>query len=271
MVTTAITKRILLTDAAVRREPFADGKPRIVRDSKIAGLHLWIGKKTKTFRYQYEAPRTNGRRGTTNVIWLGEHPHHSADQARAKALDIQAQRARGEPIVISAVVVPADDSPPSLTFRQAWELYRAAITKEGKSPRTIADYEDKFSRHLKAWHDKPLATITREDVTREHAAITERARKARATTSMHRASTPQTVVYALWPCGLEFCEERAGDRRASRAQPVSSRQALSQGAGPRDRHGRSTTALLVVSAASNAEPYSPRDASVHAALRPPQE
>ena len=49
-MTIATTKRILLTDAAVKREPFADGKPRIVRDAKIAGLHLWIGKKTKSYR-----------------------------------------------------------------------------------------------------------------------------------------------------------------------------------------------------------------------------
>jgi hypothetical protein len=53
----ANTKRILLTDAAVKREPLAEGKPRIVRDTKVAGLHLWVGKRKKTFRYQYEAPR----------------------------------------------------------------------------------------------------------------------------------------------------------------------------------------------------------------------
>jgi hypothetical protein len=38
-MTAANTKRILLTDAAAKREPFAEGKPRIVRDTKVAGLH----------------------------------------------------------------------------------------------------------------------------------------------------------------------------------------------------------------------------------------
>src|SRR6478735_2102900 len=90
------TPRILLTDAAVKREPFAQNKPRIVRDSKVAGLHVWIGKRKKTFRYQYETPRVNGQRGRTQIEWLGEHPHHSADDARAKALAIQAARIRGE-------------------------------------------------------------------------------------------------------------------------------------------------------------------------------
>ncbi len=172
----ANSKRLLLTDAAVRREPFAEGKPRIVRDTKVAGFHLWIGKRKKTFRYQYEAPRVNGHRGSTNIEWLGEHPHHGADQARAKAVAIQARRARGEPVRDAA----ATEAPaPALTFQQAWQHYRAAITKEGKSPRTIADYEDKFQRHLKEWHERPLVTITREEVTREHGVITERARSSR--------------------------------------------------------------------------------------------
>ena len=55
-MTAANTKRILLTDAAVKREPFAEGRPRIVRDTKVAGFHLWIGKRKKTFRYQPAFP-----------------------------------------------------------------------------------------------------------------------------------------------------------------------------------------------------------------------
>ena len=156
-------------------QPFAQNKPRIVRDSKVAGLHVWIGKRKKTFRYQYEAPRVNGQRGATLIEWLGEHPHHSADEARAKALAIQAARVRGEPVRIVTEV----KTPTELAFGQAWEHYKAAITKEGKSPRTIADYQDKFDRHLAGWHRRPLAAITREEVTRQHAAITESARKAR--------------------------------------------------------------------------------------------
>ena len=89
-------QRILLTDKAVKGVPFAPAKPQIVRDTKIAGFHLWVGKSTKTFRFQYETPRVNGQRGSTMVEWLGEHPHATADQARAKALEIVALRARGE-------------------------------------------------------------------------------------------------------------------------------------------------------------------------------
>jgi len=40
---TAQTPRILLTDKAVKGVPFSTAKPQIVRDSKIAGFHLWVG------------------------------------------------------------------------------------------------------------------------------------------------------------------------------------------------------------------------------------
>jgi hypothetical protein len=49
-MTTATAPRILLIDAAVKRDLFAFDKPHIVRDSKIAGRHVWIGKRNKTFR-----------------------------------------------------------------------------------------------------------------------------------------------------------------------------------------------------------------------------
>lgn len=171
-------QRILLTDKAVKGLPFAPAKPQIIRDSKIAGFHLWIGKSTKTFRFQYETARVNGRRGSTMVEWLGEHPHASADEARAKALEIVALRARGQPIPRGFATVP--DTTPALTFKAAWDAYKAALEKQGRSIRTIADYQDKFDRHLKDWHDKPLSSIKREEVVQEHAAITERARTARA-------------------------------------------------------------------------------------------
>jgi integrase len=195
-MTTAMTPRILLTDAAVKREPFAQGKPRIIRDSKVAGLHVWIGKRKKTFRYQYETARVNGARGRTLIEWLGEHPHHSADDARAKALAIQAARIRGE---YARPVVPT--APSELTFGKAFEQYKAAITNEGKSLRTIADYQDKFDRHLEDWHAKPLAAITREEVSKQHATITERARKARKgkyASGKYAANGCMRLARAVW-------------------------------------------------------------------------
>jgi integrase len=197
-MTVATSERMLLTDAAVKRESFSQGKPRVVRDTKIPGFHLWIGRRTKSYRYQYETRRANGQRGRTQIEWLGEHPHHKAGDARALALDIQARRARGEPIRVAV----ATHEPQELTFAEAWEQYEAAIVKEGKSPRTIADYKDKFDRHLKPWHGRALASIAREEVTREHAVITERARSARSgnkyATGRYAANGAMRFARAVW-------------------------------------------------------------------------
>lgn len=195
------TRRILLTDKAVKGLPYAEIKPGIVRDTKIPGFHVWIGKSTKTYRLQYETPRINGKRGSTTVQWLGEHPHASADEARAKALEIQAQRARGEAIP-RLVLNSVSESAPALTFKAAWDAYKAAITKDGKSVRTIADYQDKFARHLKDWHDRPLADLKRDDVIKEHAAITDRARKARSgqkySSGKYAANGTMRFARAVW-------------------------------------------------------------------------
>lgn len=194
-------RRILLTDKAVKSLPYAEAKPQIVRDARIPGFHVWIGKTTKTYRLQYETPRVNGKRGSTMVQWLGEFPHATADEARAKALEIQALRARGEAIP-RLVVATAADAAPALTFKAAWDAYKAAITKEGKSIRTIADYQDKFDRHLKDWHGRPLSGIKREDVIQEHAAITDRARKARAgqkySSGKYAANGTMRFARAVW-------------------------------------------------------------------------
>ncbi|MET4476469.1 integrase family protein [Bradyrhizobium sp. F1.13.3] len=195
------TRRILLTDKAVKGLPYAEAKPQIVRDARIPGFHVWVGKTTKTYRLQYETPRVGGKRGTTMVQWLGEHPHATADEARAKALEIQALRARGEAIP-RLVVAAVPEAAPALTFKSAWEAYKAAITKEGKSIRTIADYQDKFDRHLKDWHERPLSSIKREDVVQEHAAITERARKARVgqkySSGKYAANGTMRFARAVW-------------------------------------------------------------------------
>ena len=255
------TARILLTDAAVKREPFAQGKPRIVRDSKVAGLHLWIGKRKKTFRYQYEAPRVNGQRGATLIEWLGEHPHHSADEARAKALAIQAARIRGEPVRIVTEV----KTPTELAFGQAWEHYKAAITKEGKSPRTIADYQDKFDKHLTVFKDKALAAITREEVTRQHAAITERARKVRKgkyASGKYAANGSMRLARALW----NFAKNELETPGLPELNPFRSGKLYHREAGARERHGRQGPAGLVGAARAADKPDPPRDAPVHAAV-----
>jgi integrase len=55
---------------------------------------------------------------------------------------------------------------------------------------------------LKAWHDRPLSSIKREDVVQEHAAITERARQARAgqkySSGKYAANGTMRFARAVW-------------------------------------------------------------------------
>jgi hypothetical protein len=73
-------QRILLTDKAVKSLPFAPSKPQIVRDSKIAGFHLWVGKSTKTFRFQYETPRVTPRGLATKLKPFGWKPGRDSSE-----------------------------------------------------------------------------------------------------------------------------------------------------------------------------------------------
>ena len=120
--------------------------------------------------------------------------------------------------------MPSPSGPPG-------SAYKAAITKEGKSIRTIADYQDKFDRHLKAWHDRPLASIKREDVVQEHAAVTERARQARAGQKYSSGKYAANGTMRFAPGRLELRQGRIGVARASRAQPVPIGKAVPQGEG----------------------------------------
>jgi hypothetical protein len=87
--------------------------------------------------------------------------------------------------------VDQPDVPGRTTVRDVWPRYRAAMEKDGASTRTIEDYSDKFERHLKPWHDRPLASITRDEVHREHASIAERAGPFAANGAMR-------IVRAFW-------------------------------------------------------------------------
>ena len=127
----------------------------------------------------------------------GRAPAHQPEESRARALDFQLRRSRGEEIRL-----PEVEAPPPLTFKTAWELYREGLIKEGKSPRTIADYANKFDRHFAAWHDAPLTSITREQVTKRHAEITAFAKASREGSKLasgkYAANGSMRFARAVW-------------------------------------------------------------------------
>jgi hypothetical protein len=90
---TSQTARILLTDKAVKGVPFSTAKPQIVRDSKIAGFHLWVGKSTPLSTAQLECLQRVKEAGQTyypeeSKTWIfpapGGHVAEVKEEGRLK-------------------------------------------------------------------------------------------------------------------------------------------------------------------------------------------
>jgi hypothetical protein len=157
------SQRVLISDATVGRLPYATNeRGYIARDRKVGGFHVRVGQTTKTFRLQIDV--REGSRRITRSFALGKHPHTKADAARAKALDIIQRRARNEPLS-----GPVDRGAMSLT--EAWRSYEALLKKKNRSAGTIADYRDKYERHLARFHGTPLRSITRAAVVTLHSEV----------------------------------------------------------------------------------------------------
>ena len=159
------TKRILITDASVARlAPAKTEAGYVVRDRDVRGFIVKVGMRRKTYRYEGE--QRNGRERKVISRKLGEHPHTKAGDARAAALAVIGQRARGEALTGASA---------DITMSQAWARYEVYLKKENRSTRTIDDYRQKFEKHLAQWHGTPLRKVTRSEVLAWHGEVTERA------------------------------------------------------------------------------------------------
>ena len=133
------TKRILITDVSVARlAPAETETGYVVRDRDVRGFIVKVGMRRKTYRYEGE--QRNGKHRKVISRKLGEHPHTKAGDARAAALAVIGQRARGE----SLTEAGAD-----ITMSQAWLRYEAYLKRGSRSSRTIDDYRRSSKR---TWH-----------------------------------------------------------------------------------------------------------------------
>ena len=157
------SKRIFITDTSVARLTLArDEAGYVVRDRDVRGFIVKVGMGRKTYRYEGEQ-RTGGHRKVISRK-LGEYPHTKAGDARAAALEIIGQRARGE----SLASVSSE-----ITMSQSWARYEAYLRRENRSVRTIDDYRQKFEKHLALWHGTPLRKISRAEVLTWHGKLTK--------------------------------------------------------------------------------------------------
>src|SRR5258708_36965246 len=146
-------RRILITDTSIGRLALArDEAGYVVRDRDVRGFIVKVGMRRKTYRYEGE--QRNGKHRRVISRKLGEYPHTKAGDARAAALEIVGQRARGQ----SLASVSSD-----ITASQAWARYEVYLKRENRSGRTVDDYRQKFEKHLALWHGTPLRQITRAE------------------------------------------------------------------------------------------------------------
>ena len=150
-------QKLVLTDRIITKLPFADAGQYKVRDAELPGLMLLVGRWTKTFMAQGEFWR-DGERQFSSRIKIGEVGETTTQKARAKAKETLGLIARG--------VRPGEPDKPrrqELTLRAAWARYRDAhMVRKGRSPGTIANYEDHVTRLFAKWADKPMRNLAEQ-------------------------------------------------------------------------------------------------------------
>ncbi len=158
---------IALTDKAVARLPLTTSGQYVVRDRETPGFFVVVGKTARTYTVQADLRRNRRRIGVVRMA-LGQDTEISASDARKLAKkhlsDIQNGIDPREP--------GRANRPGGATVADAWTLYKEACEKRGRSPTTIAGYQDKYDRHLKRWRDTPLRSLDRMEVADAHRRIT---------------------------------------------------------------------------------------------------
>lgn len=154
------SEKIKLTKTELdRAEPVMTEKgarQRFLFDTVLPGFGVVVGARTKTFFAQ---------RGNRRVT-LGHYGELTLDQGRDKAKVALLELQGLAPPTSSRVGALAKNQ--TITLKEGLELTLKTMKAKNRSARTIEDYEYRMNRYLADWLDKPLASITREDVNTRH-------------------------------------------------------------------------------------------------------
>lgn len=145
--------RILLSDAFLRSRQHRPGARVIVHDSRVTGFECVIGARTKTFRLRTRAVSA----------LLGRWPVLTADEARAKALDLLRRVAEGEaPANVRAAQVARP------TLGEALTDYLAAKSLKASTARKM---RERLRCQCADWLLLPLDAITLKVVQERYRSI----------------------------------------------------------------------------------------------------
>lgn len=151
--------RIKLNEKTIDRikAPDPSGKQRLFWDSELKGFGLLVSGVSKTKSYVCQRDLPSGR---TRRVTIGSVAEISLQQARKEAADVLHALRKGD-----------DPKKKSLkiTLRQALESYLDA--RKDLSDNSRRTYRLNVERYLASWADRPIRSITSEDVLKTHIAI----------------------------------------------------------------------------------------------------
>jgi site-specific recombinase XerD len=153
---------IKLTNRAVARIPAPDpsGKQKLMWDSELKGFGLLISGVTSSKSYVAQRTLDDGR---TRRVTIGSVAEIDLDRARAMAADLIHQLRHGiDPKA-------ARRSAANWTLRRALDEYLKA--RKSLRPKSVSSYRHWLGKHLDAWMDRPMRTITADEVEERHRAI----------------------------------------------------------------------------------------------------
>ena len=135
-----------LTDAYVESlKPKPGGRERIIRDGGVPGFLVRVGPRKRSFELRIEQlPKITRQLGHWHDVRAGE--------ARRAAEDIWAKHRLGEPLNGGA-------RKGGETVASTWPLFKARLTDDGRSQRTIDGYEDVFQRLSDDVKQRPLLEL----------------------------------------------------------------------------------------------------------------
>lgn len=169
-----------LTEAFVRQLAY-DGKPYVVRDTKVTGFMVAVNKRSKSYKVQRDLwVGKLGRRRRVKTVrhTLGRTDDLSLDDARTQALVVLAEIKRGNDPNATA------NSAEGWTVEQMFEEYRKDLRARECRQRTISDTSALVDRYLKNWKQVPIAEITRTMARDRHRHITTKHGKAVANSAL---------------------------------------------------------------------------------------
>lgn len=163
-----IPRRARLTNKLVRGLPPARGGQYVVRDERLPGFHVVVGRRARTYTIQVDTHRLGQRKTVKEAI--GRAGEWDADDARKEA------RARIGGLQTGARETTAR----RVTLGMAWAGYREELEHKvaagNRSPRTLKGYRDSVERVMADWLDTPLRDLSENTrgVAERHREISER-------------------------------------------------------------------------------------------------